>query len=111
MSVEAPIATELPLAPVLGYRNFWYPLIESSKVGSKPIPLRMLGEDLVLFRAGPKVAALVDRCAHRGALLSKGRVLFPETLSCPYHGWTYNAQGDCVAAIVEGPDSHVPGKV
>jgi phenylpropionate dioxygenase-like ring-hydroxylating dioxygenase large terminal subunit len=43
--------------------------------------------------------------------LSQGRVLFPYTLSCPYHGWTYNADGQCVAAIVEGPDSQVPGRV
>lgn len=114
MSIESQVETvpsEMPLAPALGYRNYWYPLIESRRVSSRPMPLRILGEDLVLFRAGAKVAALVDRCAHRGARLSKGRVLFPETLSCPYHGWTYNAQGECVAAIGEGPDSHVPGTV
>lgn len=101
----------MPLAPALGYRNYWYPLIESGRVGPKPVALRILGEDLVLFRAGNKVAALVDRCAHRGTRLSLGRVLFPNTLSCAYHGWTYNADGQCVAAIVEGPESHVPGKV
>lgn len=114
MSVASQVETlpsEMPLAPALGYRNYWYPLIESRRVSSRPTPLRIMGEDLVLFRAGAKVAALVDRCAHRGARLSKGRVLFPETLSCPYHGWTYNAQGECVAAVAEGPDSHVPGAV
>jgi nitrite reductase/ring-hydroxylating ferredoxin subunit len=71
----------------------------------------MLGEDLVLFRTAEGVAALVDRCPHRGAQLSLGRMLFPDTLSCGYHGWTFNRHGECLAAIVEGPDSKIPGKV
>lgn len=97
----------LPHAPLLGYRNFWYPVIESRRVGGKPVSVRLLGEDLVLFRAGPRIAALTDRCAHRGSRLSQGRILFPGTLSCPYHGWTYNADGACVARIVEGPGANV----
>jgi len=111
--VESPVSTpvnELAWTPALGFRNFWYPLIESNRVGAKPVPLRILGEDLVLFRAGDRVAALVDRCAHRGSKLSKGRVLFPNTVSCPYHGWTYDASGECVAAVAEGPDSQIPGR-
>lgn len=86
--ISAP--SNMPLAPVLGYRNYWYPLIEARRVGSKPVALRILGEDLVLFRTAKGVAALADRCAHRGSRLSQGRMLFPDTLSCPYHGWTYN---------------------
>jgi phenylpropionate dioxygenase-like ring-hydroxylating dioxygenase large terminal subunit len=71
----------------------------------------MLGEDLVLFRANGRVAALVDRCAHRGSRLSLGRTLFPNTITCAYHGWTYDADGRVVAAIIEGPESQVPGSV
>jgi phenylpropionate dioxygenase-like ring-hydroxylating dioxygenase large terminal subunit len=78
----------------------------------KPISVRLLGEDLVLFRGeNGKAAALVDRCPHRGTMLSRGRVIFPGTLSCGYHGWTFNGRGECVAAIVEGPESRLPGKV
>lgn len=101
----------LPEAPPLGYRNYWYPVIESRRVQDGPVPVRVLGEDLVLFRAGDQVAALTDRCAHRGSRLSQGRILFPGTLSCPYHGWTYNAAGECVGRIVEGPKPDIVGKV
>ncbi len=98
--------------PLLGYRNYWYPLVEASRVGRRPLPIRVLGEDIVLFPGkGGKVAALVDRCPHRGTMLSRGRILFPGTISCGYHGWTFNERGDCVAAIVEGPDSRLPGNV
>ncbi len=98
--------------PELGFKNYWYPITPSRKVGKRPFPIRVLGEDIVLFRTeGGKVAALEDRCPHRGTMLSRGRILFPGTISCGYHGWTYNADGNCVAAIVEGPDSQLPGKV
>jgi nitrite reductase/ring-hydroxylating ferredoxin subunit len=100
-----------PDPPLLGYPNYWYPLIASSKVGRRPVAARLLGEGLVLFRTRAGVAALADRCPHRGAQLSLGRRLFPDTLSCGYHGWTFNRQGDCLAALVEGPESKIPGKV
>jgi phenylpropionate dioxygenase-like ring-hydroxylating dioxygenase large terminal subunit len=97
--------------PELGLREFWYPIVESKRVTRDPVPVRVLGEDLVLFRGREgRVAALVDRCPHRGARLSLGRVLFPGTLSCGYHGWTFDERGQCLAAIVEGPDSKIPGK-
>ncbi|MCH6545960.1 MAG: Rieske 2Fe-2S domain-containing protein [Deltaproteobacteria bacterium] len=102
----------IPELPALGFRNYWYPIIEARRVGRRPIPVRILGEDIVLFPGkGGKVAALLDRCPHRGTMLSRGRILFPGTLSCGYHGWTYNEQGECVAAIVEGPESRLPGQV
>lgn len=102
----------LPDLPALGFPNYWYPIIESRRVGRRPVSVRVLGEDLVLFpgRDG-RTAALLDRCPHRGVMLSRGRILFPGTLSCGYHGWTFNGEGDCLAAIVEGPDSRVPGQV
>jgi phenylpropionate dioxygenase-like ring-hydroxylating dioxygenase large terminal subunit len=102
---------ETPSLPPLGHRNYWYPVVEARRVSKKPISVRVLGEDLVLFRAGDRVAALADRCPHRGTRLSLGQVLFPGTLSCPYHGWTFNPDGECVAAIVEGPSSPIPGTV
>jgi len=105
--------SNIPSMPSLGYRNYWYPVTEAARVVKKgPVPVRLLGEDLVLFRGEDgKPAALVDRCPHRGTMLSRGRVIFPGTLSCGYHGWTFNGKGECVAAIVEGPESKLPGKV
>jgi len=98
--------------PLLGYRNYWYPIVEARRVKRKAVSIRIIGEDIVLFPGKDgKVAALTDRCPHRGVKLCRGRVLFPGTISCGYHGWTFDERGECVAALVEGPESHVPGKV
>ena len=96
--------------PILGYRNYWYPAVPSRALGRRPLALRLLGEDLVLFRSQGRVHALHDRCAHRGTPLSIGQVRFPGTVTCPYHGWTFDGQGVCVAVLNEGPDSKLPGK-
>lgn len=56
---------------------------------------RLLGEDIVIWRAGGQILAWQDLCLHRGAKLSLGEV-HGETLMCPYHGWTYDSVGQCV---------------
>src|SRR5262245_18514272 len=59
--------------PKLGFREYWYPGIEARKVQGRPVSLKMLGDDLVLFRdTAGKVVALSDWCPHRGARLSLG---------------------------------------
>ena len=58
--------------PALGFRNYWYPVAASAKVGRKPRRTMLCGEEVVLSRDGGKVYALADRCAHRGARLSRG---------------------------------------
>jgi phenylpropionate dioxygenase-like ring-hydroxylating dioxygenase large terminal subunit len=106
--------TEDPYAPFdmpeFGLRDYWYPVLPASRLGQKPRAITVLGEELVLFRDGSKIAALNNRCPHRGARLSLGKCRFPGTVSCPYHGWTFAADGSCVAAIMEGPDSKIPGR-
>jgi phenylpropionate dioxygenase-like ring-hydroxylating dioxygenase large terminal subunit len=99
--------------PALGLRNYWYPAIEAHRVQAKPVPVRILGEDLVFFRdrRDGRVAALHDRCPHKGMPLSCARVYFPGTLSCAYHGWTFDGDGELRAVLSEGPDSKLPGKV
>ena len=83
----------IPDAPLLGYRNYWYPVVEARRIGRRPISVKILGEDIVLFPGKDgKVAALVDRCPHRGTMLSRGRILFPGTLRysqawCPRPGF------------------------
>ena len=99
--------------PPLGLRNYWYPVLAGWRLRRKPRAVRVLGEDIVLFRDGSKLHALQDRCAHRGAKLSMGKCLYPGsgTLTCPYHGWTYQGTtGRCVAKLVEGPDAPIPPK-
>lgn len=96
--------------PAEGLREYWYPALLAKKVGvKKPVGVRLLGENLVFFRDGAgKIVSLQDLCAHRGSKLSNGVCHFPGTISCPYHGWTYDAEGKCVAALVEGPESRIP---
>ncbi len=96
--------------PELGLREFWYPVLPAWRLRRRPRQVRVLGEELVLFRDGARVFALDDRCPHRGARLSLGACRFKATISCPYHGWTFDGTGACVAAIMEGPDSNIPGR-
>jgi nitrite reductase/ring-hydroxylating ferredoxin subunit len=106
---RAPDATvELP---ALGLRNYWYPALAGWRLRWRPKAIRLLGEDIVLYRDGGRLFALGDRCAHRGAKLSKGKCLYPGsfTISCPYHGWTYDGDsGRCVAKLMEGPEARIP---
>jgi nitrite reductase/ring-hydroxylating ferredoxin subunit len=99
--------------PALGYRNYWYPAVASKEVRGKPVQVKLLGSDVALFRDAEtgKVHAFEDRCPHRGALLSQGRIYYPGTLTCPYHGWTFDTSGKLVAVLSEGPDCPTAGKV
>tara|TARA_R110000787_G_scaffold32371_2_gene85648 strand:+ start:608 stop:1783 length:1176 start_codon:yes stop_codon:yes gene_type:complete len=100
-------ATDLP---ELGFRNYWYPVLASWRLRRRPKAVKLLGEDVVLYRDGGKVYALKDQCAHRGARLSRGKCLYrgSGTLSCPYHGWTYSGDtGRVVAKLMEGPDATI----
>jgi phenylpropionate dioxygenase-like ring-hydroxylating dioxygenase large terminal subunit len=99
--------------PELGFRNYWYPVILSKELNRRPILRRLLGEDIVFWRDGGRVHALANRCPHRGASLAAGHIRFPGsgTISCPYHGWTFDGTGQLRACIQEGPDSAMPAKV
>ncbi|WP_437678950.1 Rieske 2Fe-2S domain-containing protein [Sorangium sp. So ce131] len=77
-------------------RNHWYIACASSQLGSAPRAVRILDQDLVVFRGGGRLPrALVDRCCHRGVKLSLGRVTGGK-LACGYHGWQFSGGGACV---------------
>jgi nitrite reductase/ring-hydroxylating ferredoxin subunit len=100
--------------PATGFRNYWYPIVTAGEVGRKPKAVRLLGEDIVLFRDAGKLFALEDRCPHRGVKLSIGACEYAGTgsISCPYHGWTFDgATGQLIAALMDGPDSPINRKV
>ena len=99
-------------AAVLGFQNYWYPAIFSRKLRKKPISVTLLGHKIVLVRDDQgKVFALQDRCAHRGIPLSAGVRLSSGTITCPYHGWTYELKsGKLVAVLTDVPDSGICGK-
>ena len=97
--------------PPLGHREYWYPALPEKDIGWKhPQVLRMLGTDLVFFHGKDgEVKALLDACPHRGAYLSLGDCFYKGFITCPYHGATYDGDGNCVAMLTEGPDSKLVG--
>jgi phenylpropionate dioxygenase-like ring-hydroxylating dioxygenase large terminal subunit len=99
-------------AAAAGFRGYWYPVCYSSQLTGKPKQITLLGEKIVLIRDAGTAYALKDRCPHRGVPLSQGNQQFPGTISCPYHGWTFDLEtGDLKAAITDGPQSPICGKV
>ena len=77
-------------------RSLWHPVAQSSEVVTAPLPVQLLEQPLVLWRnAEGLVQAFNDRCPHRGARLSMGRVE-NNNLECPYHGWQFSSGGQCV---------------
>ena len=90
MGVDA--VSELPLFPAS-----WYLFDASRAIGRRPVVKSMLGRDIVAFRTTDgRLAAMDARCAHFGANLGNGRMV-DDTIQCPYHGWRYDAEGECVA--------------
>ena len=79
-------------------RNAWYVAAWSGDLAKGQLLGRtILNEPVVLYRmADGKVAALQDRCAHRFAPLSMGKIVGGDRVQCPYHGLEYNTSGVCV---------------
>ncbi|MCB9639933.1 MAG: aromatic ring-hydroxylating dioxygenase subunit alpha [Myxococcales bacterium] len=76
--------------------HFWYVACTSRQLRKKPLAIELMEQRLVLFRdAQGQAAALRDLCPHRQVQLSLGRVQ-EGCIECPYHGWRFDAQGDCV---------------
>lgn len=88
------------------FEDYWYVLAESKELkANRVLQRRVLDQTLVCFRdqdGGP--VALRDRCLHRNAPLSAGRVR-DGLLSCPYHGWTYDGRGRVVLIPSTGRSS------
>src|SRR3954453_20964460 len=85
-------------------RRFWQPVYEAAALArGHAKPLRILGEDYTLYRGEdgtPHVVA--PRCSHRGTRLSTGWVE-GDCIRCFYHGWKYDASGQCVEMPAEDP--------
>jgi len=77
-------------------RRYWHPVGLAADASATPKQVRILGEDLILFRDGKGRAGLVHpRCAHRGASLYYGKVE-EQGIRCCYHGWLWDAEGHCL---------------
>jgi phenylpropionate dioxygenase-like ring-hydroxylating dioxygenase large terminal subunit len=89
-------------------RGYWHAVARPDAVLAGPLAVTLLGERLVVWRAPEgRLAAAVDRCPHREAPLSAGTVV-DLGLQCPYHGWTYDADGCCVLVPSAGLGAAVP---
>src|SRR3546814_16610251 len=77
-------------------RNAWYAAAWSEEIGGTPLGRTFLEQPVVLFReTDGTTVALADRCPHRFAPLSKGK-LVGNAIECPYHGLRFGADGQCV---------------
>ena len=77
-------------------RRYWQPVAASSAVTSRPSQVRILCEDLILFRDGSGRAGLLyPHCIHRGTSLFWGHVE-ADGIRCCYHGWKFDVEGNCL---------------
>lgn len=81
--------------------NDWHPVCFDRHLAvGKPCAVRVLDRDIVVWRSErdgvSDIHAWLDRCVHRGTRLSLGKVIDNDRLQCPYHGWIYDTQGQCV---------------
>lgn len=86
----------------------WYAACRGDELGEAPLARTILDLPLVLFRdRSGRAATLLDRCSHRNAPLSLGRVDEAGHLACPYHGWRFDGAGGCreVPGLLEGGDA------
>jgi 5,5'-dehydrodivanillate O-demethylase len=94
-------------------RRYWQPITGSSAVNEEnpTKEVRLLGEDLVLFRSTAGKLGLVEpSCPHRKANLSYG-IPEPEGIRCAYHGWLFDESGNCVDQPSEPAGSRFKEKV
>ena len=78
-------------------RRYWWPIAAVADLDDDPVrPVRILGENLTLFRSERgEIGLIAERCAHRAISLAYG---IPQAngLRCAYHGWVYDTQGHVV---------------
>ena len=91
-------------------RNQWYAVLNSKQLKKgKVLGVTRLGEKLVFWRDRTgKVGCAFDRCAHRGAALSVGKVVSNNTLQCPFHGFEYDTEGKVIKIPANGRNAPVP---
>ena len=91
-------------------RRYWMPVAMTQQVGDLPLRIRILGEDLVLFREkGGKLGLLHLHCCHRNMSLEFG-IVEEGGIRCSYHGWKYATDGTILETPCEPPASQVRTK-
>jgi phenylpropionate dioxygenase-like ring-hydroxylating dioxygenase large terminal subunit len=88
---------------------FWHPVALASEIRDRPVAVKVLDQEIVLYRTDQGITAAADLCVHRGAPLSLGK-LTGNRISCAYHGYCYDAAGRCTH-IPAHPTAPIPGKL
>jgi 5,5'-dehydrodivanillate O-demethylase len=100
------VGPSTPMGELL--RRYWHPIATTGQLAKESVlPIRLLGEDLVLFQIKEGSFGLIDQhCSHRGVSLACG---IPESggLRCSYHGWLFDPNGECIERPFE--DRHQCG--
>jgi len=95
-------------------RQYWMPIylsLDLEKPDNKPQKIKLLGENLIIFRdTSGRVGLLSETCAHRGASLYWSRNE-EDGIRCVYHGWKYDVTGQCVDMPNEPAASNFRQKV
>ncbi len=92
-------------------RRFWHPVCLAADLRDLPLAIRILGEDLVVFRDGAgRVGVLARKCAHRGASLEYG-LIAEKGIRCCYHGWHFDVDGTILATPGEPAGSRIKDTV
>ena len=94
-------------------RRYWQPVALAQELPphGAPLPVKIMGEDLVLFRDEKEQLGLLGRhCSHRGTDLSYGRIE-GGGLRCLYHGWLYDTKGRCLEQPAEPTGSQFKDKI
>jgi 5,5'-dehydrodivanillate O-demethylase len=99
-----------PMGEVL--RRYWFPVAATSELeAGRVLPVRLLGEDLALFRTADGALGVIEaRCPHRGASLAYGMV-DDCGLRCAYHGWRFDAAGACLEIPSLQPETRLHERV
>ncbi|MBI3516958.1 MAG: aromatic ring-hydroxylating dioxygenase subunit alpha [Proteobacteria bacterium] len=91
-------------------RRFWQPVAMTSELGELPVAVRILGEDLVVFRDKSGRVGLLDRhCCHRGTSLEYG-IVEDRGIRCCYHSWKFDVDGTILETPGEPADSKIKDK-
>ena len=86
-------------------RRYWHPVALTSEVSEVPKEIRILGEDLVIFKTAENKIGLVHKnCPHRRASLVYGKVE-KNGIRCCYHGWLFSLDGEILETPAEDTDS------
>ncbi|MDH6148660.1 MULTISPECIES: Rieske 2Fe-2S domain-containing protein [Paraburkholderia] len=96
-----------------GFVNHWYPALFSRELVEDQVEgVQICGIPIVLRRANGKVHALKDQCLHRGVRLSEKPMCFnKKTISCWYHGFTFDLETGNLATIIANPEDRLIGTV